>query len=252
VGVGAPGIVRPGTGQVGHAPNLPGFDSSVPLGARLAEVIGVPVLVENDVNAAIVGEQRSGAAVGHADVLGVWMGTGVGAGLILDGELRRGPRGVAGEIGHIVVRPGGRPCGCGGLGHLEAYAGRRCMEAEARRRHAAGEHTLLVELAGEGRMKSGVFSKALAKGDAVAVELIDEAVAAMGVALAAVVMLVDVTLVVVGGGLAEKLGDSLVASVAEATTALLPADLALSVVSAALGDDSGAIGAAALARAQFT
>jgi glucokinase len=252
VGVGAPGIVSPGTGRVGNAPNLPAWGESVALGPRLADAVGVPVLVENDVNAAIVGEHWSGSAKGHDDVLGVWMGTGVGGGLILDGQLRRGPRGAAGEIGHIVVQHGGRRCGCGGLGHLESYAGRAAMEVEARRRHAAGERTLLVQLAGEGRMKSGVFAKALAKGDRVAADLVDGAVAAMGIALASVVMLVDVTLVVVGGGLAEKLGDGLVGQVANATTALLPSDLGITVATAALGDDSGALGAAALAQSQFT
>ncbi len=249
MGIGAPGIVTPGTGIVGHAPNLPGWDEPVPVGERLTAALGVPLVVENDVNAAIAGEHAGGAAVGHDDVLGLWLGTGVGGGFVLDGALRRGPRGITGEVGHMVVHPGGRRCGCGGRGHLEAYAGRAAMEREARRRNAAGERTALVELAGDGRMKSGVFAKALHAGDEVAAALIDEAVAALGAALASIAMIVDVPLVVVGGGLAEKLGADLIGRIAVATAELLPGDLDLAFAEAALGDDAGAIGAAHLARA---
>jgi glucokinase len=219
------------------------------VGERLAAALDLPVLVENDVNAAIAGEHANGAAVGHADVLGLWLGTGVGGGFVLDGELRRGPRGITGEIGHMVVHPGGRRCGCGGRGHLEAYAGRAAMEREARRRDAAGARTALVELAGEGRMKSSVFAKALDRGDEVAAELIDDAVEALGSALSSIVMIVDVSLVVVGGGLAEKLGRDLISRIAVATAELLPDDVDLAFAEAALGDDAGAIGAAHLARA---
>ena len=91
---------------------------------------------------------------------------------------------MTGEIGHVIVFPGGRRCGCGGLGHLESYAGRAGIEAEARRRHDAGAHTALIELAGEGKMKSGVIAKALAAKDAMAMELIEEAVIALGTAIA--------------------------------------------------------------------
>jgi glucokinase len=248
VGIGSPGIVVPGLGVVGHAPNLPGWTENVPLGARLGDALQVPVIIENDVNAAVLGERAAGAGRGQDDVLGLWLGTGVGGGLILDGRLRRGPRGAAGEIGHTIVQHGGRRCACGGKGHLEAYAGRAAMEAEARRRHAAGEATLLVDLAGDGRMKSGVFAKALAKGDRMAADLIDGAVTAIGVSLATVVMLVDISFVVVGGGLAEKLGNDLVSRVAASTVGLLPAGLQPGFALASLGDESGALGAAELAR----
>src|SRR6266550_1590552 len=113
---------------------------------------------------------------GAAAVLGVWVGTGVGGGLILDGTLRRGDSGYAGEIGHTIVHPGGRVCGCGGRGHLEAYAGRAALEREARERHAAGTPTALVELAGDARMTSRVWASALDASDVVAIELLDEAV----------------------------------------------------------------------------
>ncbi len=247
VGVGTPGFVDT-EGVVGGVPNLVGWSPPVPLGAMLRQATGVVhLVVDNDVNAAALGEVAHGAAAGHDDVLCVFMGTGVGSGLVLDGALRRGPRGVAGEIGHLVVHPGGRRCGCGGRGHVEAYAGRAGMEAEARRRHAAGEETALVELAGGGRMKSSVFSKARARNDPVAEALIDEAVAAVGTAIASAVMLVDVTRVIIGGGVADKLGPELVAQVGAESSGLLGEVFAVPVLPASLGDDAGVVGAALLA-----
>lgn len=246
IGVGTPGYVDH-DGVVAGVPNLVGWHPPVPLAVMLRDATGVARLaVDNDVNAATLGEVAHGAAEGHDDVLCVFMGTGIGGGLVLSGDLRRGPRGVAGEIGHVVFRPGGRRCGCGGQGHVEAYAGRAGMEAEARRRHAAGEDTALIDIAGKDRMKSSVFAKALAKEDTVACELMEEAVTAVGTAIAATVMLVDVSLVVVGGGVADKLGAELVARVGAESAGLLGEDLAVPVVPAALGDDAGVVGAALL------
>ncbi len=248
IGVGTPGYVAPG-GVVAGVPNLVGWIPPVPLGDLLRSATGLDrIAVDNDVNVGALAEAAHGAAAGRADVLCAFMGTGVGGGLILDGRLRRGPRGLAGEIGHVTVRAGGRLCGCGGRGHMEAYAGRVGMEREARRRHDAGEETALVGLAGEGRMKSGTFAKALERGDRVAEELIAEAVDAVALAIAGTVMLVDVTTVVVGGGVADKLGEPFVARIGAAVAAQLGDALTVDVLPAALGDDAGIVGAARLAR----
>ncbi len=248
VGIGAPGVVDAATGTVVMAPNLPGFGDPVPLAALLADRLdGMRVAVDNDVNVSALAEHRLGAGRGSSNLLGVWVGTGVGGGLVLDGHLRRGPGGAAGEIGHVGVAAGGRRCGCGQDGHLEAYAGRAMMEQEARRRAAAGTPTLLVELAGGKRMKSSIFAKALEAGDGVAVELLDEAVAALGMALAAATALVDLELIVVGGGLAEKLGAGFVGRIEQAVRSrLLVPSSPLRVVPASLGDLTGALGAALL------
>lgn len=250
VGLGAPGVVDTSAGVVHTAPNLAGFTEPVALGPLVAEALGVArVTVENDVNCGTVAEHRLGAGRGGRDVLGVFVGTGVGGGVILGGVLRRGTAGLAGEIGHMVVRAGGRRCGCGLAGHLEAYAGRAAMEREARRRHDAGEHTALVELAGDSRMKSNTFQKALARSDAVAVALLDEAVAALGVGLASVVACLDLDLVVVGGGVPDKLGPAFVVRIEEALRAeLFVPSSPVRVVPAQLGDRAGAVGAALLAR----
>jgi glucokinase len=145
-----------------------------------------------------------------------------------------------------MYQPGGRRCGCGIEGHVEAYAGRVGMEREARRRHAAGEQTALVDIAGEQRMKSSVFEKALAQGDAVAEELLGEAVAATAVAISNAVMFMDVNVVVLGGGVAERLGDELAARIEAASNERLVAHDAVRVVPASLGDNAGVVGAAAL------
>lgn len=248
VGIGAPGVVDAATGTVVMAPNLPGFGRPVPLAALLSDRLdGAGVVVDNDVNVSALAEHRLGAGRGSHNLLGVWVGTGVGGGLVLDGRLRRGPGGAAGEIGHVGVTSGGRRCGCGQEGHLEAYAGRAMMEQEARRRAAGGTPTLLVELAGDKRMKSSIFAKALEAGDGVAVELLDEAIAALGMALASATALVDLELIVVGGGLAEKLGAGFVGRIEQAVRSrLLVPSSPLRVVPASLGDLTGALGAALL------
>src|SRR5205807_2916947 len=131
VGVGAPGTVDRATGIVARSPNLAGWFDPFPLGPELSGQLGVPVVVDNDVRIGMLGEHRLGAAKGYADALGVWFGTGVGGALILGGDLRLGRIGSCGEIGHVCVWPGGRRCGCGRRGCLEAYAGRASMERRA-------------------------------------------------------------------------------------------------------------------------
>jgi glucokinase len=246
VGVGAPGVVDPSEGTVRQAPNLPGWMEPFGVGPALSEALGgLTVEVDNDVNVGTFAEHRLGAGKGVDDFLGVFVGTGVGGGVVLDGQLRRGPSGAAGEIGHMVVRRGGRVCGCGGRGHLEAYAGRANMERRARELEAKGRDTVLVDLAPARRMTSGVFVRALAAGDPVAVDLIDEAVVALGAAVASAVALMDIPLVVIGGGLADRLGPPFVSRIEQAVlTDVFPKRPGLRVVPAVLGDRGGAIGAA--------
>jgi glucokinase len=250
IGIGAPGIVDHERGIVGHAPNLPDWDRVVPLAELVSDALGgTRVKLDNDVNVGTVAEHRLGAAKHADDVLGVFIGTGVGGGVILGGELRRGDSGLAGEIGHTVVHPGGRECSCSRRGHLEAYAGRAVMERVARHRAAYGETTMLVELAGDDRMTSSVFAKALEAGDAVAIELIDAAVDALGAAVTSAVTLLDIDVVVVGGGLGDRLGPSFVGRIEQAArTSLFSRTVPLRVVPASLGDRGGAMGAALMAR----
>lgn len=249
VGVGVPGPVQPGTGVLPIARNLPGWDHDVDVAAGLRERTGVAsVTVDNDVNAGIFAEVVCGAATGVDNVLGVFMGTGVGAGLVLDGSLRQGPRGLAGELGHTFVAFRDFEGDGVGRGELEDYAGRRMMERRARARHDADEATQLVDLVGEGRMKSSTWEKALEADDHVARSIIADAADAMAAAIASAIALVDLELVVLGGGMAERLGEPFRADLEKRIERRAFAGAAASVRAAALGDVGGALGAALLAR----
>ncbi|HEY2763911.1 MAG TPA: ROK family protein [Pseudonocardiaceae bacterium] len=247
VGVGSPGAVDQETGTVSGAGNLPGWSGSYPLGPDLADRLDTPVLVGNDVQAATAAEFALGVGRPYRSLIGVFCGTGVGGGLILDGRPWLG-RGAAGEIGHMVVRRDGALCTCGRRGCLEAYAGRGAMEREARRLAEDGERTALFEIMehkGRSRLSSGVFAKALARKDPVATHLIDRAVQALGAGIASVVNLLDLEAVIIGGGLGLRLGEPFVEAVREAAQPhLFVPDRPPALHLAALGDLGGAIGAA--------
>lgn len=255
VGVGAPGATDLEAGTLGHASNLPGgWAEPYPLGAELSGLIGTPVALGNDVGVAVDAEFHLGAGAPYQSMFGVWWGTGVGSGLILNGERWLG-RGAAGEFGHTIVRLGGaREVGAMNLrGTVEAYAGRAAMEARAR--HAVEkkrEKTRLfriMEHKGRTRLSSGVWASALEKDDELAIHLIDRAVKVLGAGIASVVNLLDLEAVVVGGGLGTRLGQPYADRIAHAMRPhLLVQDEAPPVHTAALGDLGGAIGAALLAK----
>lgn len=253
VGLAIPGAVDAGAGTVRSAPNLPGFQDAtpVPVGPDLSRALGgVPVTLGNDVSVAVLGEHRRGAGRGYRNLLGVWVGTGVGGGLILDGELFEG-RGAAAEIGHTMVKPGGRMCSDGKRGHLEAYAGRGRMEARARELAHKGRRTVLFKLAekrDKPRVSSGVWLEAMDKGDRVATMLIDDAVWALGVALTSVQNLLDLEAIVIGGGLGDRLGMPFIERVAEEMRPqLFVPERPPALLPTAFMDLSGAVGAAVLA-----
>jgi glucokinase len=250
VGIGTPGSVT-ATGHVSKSSNVPGFMVDTPLGPTVAAGLGgVPVTVDNDVRVATVGEHRRGAGRPYKNLLGVFVGTGVGGGLILDGKLRPG-RGSAGEIGHTTVKPGGRRCPCGRRGCVEAYAGRLSIAEAARRKQKAGHKTVLFEIMedkGRDRVTSSVVADALDKGDQVTTALIDQAVEALGLGIANAQNLLDLEAIIVGGGLGDRLGEPFVRRV---EAAMLPnlrvPDRPPPVLATALGDLSGAVGAAVIA-----
>jgi glucokinase len=198
----------------------------------------------------VLGEWKRGAGRAYGDLIGVFIGTGVGGGLVLGGELREG-RGAAGEIGHTTVRDGGRMCGCGLRGHTEAYAGRARIEATARRWRARGRHTKLFEIMrekGRDRVTSGVIAEALARHDPVATRLVEQAVWALGIALANAQNVLDVDAIIIGGGLGDRLGPSFVERVESAATRRLHTpERPPKFLPTKLGDLSGAVGAAVLA-----
>jgi glucokinase len=250
VGVGSPGAIDQAAGTVAQARNLPGWEGTFPLADALAAAVGAPVAVENDVQVAVIGEFELGAGRPYSSLLGVWWGTGVGGGLILDGKPWVG-RGAAGEIGHVVVRIGGAHCPCGRRGCLEAYAGRGAMEARARHLVERGRKTNLFDLMekhGRTRLTSGVWARALDHGDEMATDLIDRAIRALGAGIASAVNLLDIEAVVIGGGLGTRLGEPYVERIAAAMQPhLFVSDRPPAVLPAALGDLGGAIGATLIA-----
>ncbi|MBW3620182.1 MAG: ROK family protein [Actinobacteria bacterium] len=250
VGIGTPGVVIDGT--VGGASNIPDWYDRFGLADLARDKLGVPVRLANDGTAAAVGEHHSGAGRGTDHLLAITVGTGVGAGLILNGQPYEGGVGGAGEFGHTVVVQDGAVCPCGRRGCVEAYAGRRAMAFAAERAVAAGRSTVLFDIQeelGQQRPTSAVFKAALDRGDELAADLIDVAISALGVGIASAVNLLDVDAVVVGGGLSDRMGDAFFIRLEAAIRPnlfLQPPRVRLE--RAQLGDYAGALGAALLAR----
>ena len=248
LGIGAPGAVDPEKGIVVKAPNL-GW-TNVALAKQLKKRIGCDVALGNDVQVAIVGEHAFGVARGLKRVVGIWVGTGIGGGLIIDGKLSRGARGAAGEIGHMVIKEDGPECGCGRRGCVEALASRTAMERDVR---AKGK-SLALEIMKEKnkpRMTSSVIKRALEAGDPVMTDVLTRAEHYLGLLAGNVVNLIDPEMVVIGGGVAQRLKEDFVAPIREIARSrfLRPdPDGDIRIEHATLGDYSGALGAAALAR----
>lgn len=249
IGVGSPGDANESTGVVSGARNLPGWDGSFPLGETLSKALGTEVRIGNDVQVAVEGEYRLGAGRQFGSLLGVWWGTGVGGGIILDGKPWLG-RGAAAEIGHTIVKRNGARCPCGRRGCLEAYAGRAAMEAKALREQDKGTKTDLFEIMdkrGKDRLTSSVWEHALRDGDPLTESLIRRAVRYLGTGIASAVNLLDVGLVVIGGGLGERFGERFAEQIErEMSKHLFVADNPPQMRIAELGDLGGAIGASLL------
>ena len=228
VGAGVAGIVTR-DGVVRFSPNLPGLVEA-PVGALLAEAVALPVALDNDATCALRAEHRHGAAAGADDVVLVALGTGIGGAFVLDGELRRGASGFAGEIGHLVVVAGGVPCVCGRQGCWERYASGTAL---GRMAGTAGE----------------AVTAAVAAGDARAAGILETFAGWVALGLVNLVQALDVSRIVIGGGLAEC-GDVLLDPIrrAYAEQAVSPDHRPpVDIVAAALGEHAGAVGAALLA-----
>ena len=247
VGIGAPGSIDAAAGTVLQVPNVEGLNEPFALAPAIGASLGLPATLGNDVNVAVEAERRFGAGRGVRSFLGVFWGTGVGGGLVVDGRLLVG-RGSAGEIGHVCAKPGGRRCNCGLRGCVEAYAGRGALEARARK-ESRKRKTVLFDLQrkrGRDRLTSGVWLRALDDGDAVARELLEEAVEALGVGIGSAVTLLDVEAVVLGGGLGERLGPRWLGRIERAARPHTFFREAPEYRLAELGDLGGAIGASLL------
>lgn len=227
-----------------HSPNIPGLDQ-IRVEERLSRKLFVPVLAENDANAAAIGEARRGAASGSQDVLYITVSTGIGAGLVLGGQIYRGSRGFAGEVGHMVVKSGGILCGCGRYGCLETVASGTAIARAANEALQNGTATLLRELAREqgGRVNAATVFSAARAGDKPAQEIISEAVYYLGIALVNLVNMLNPEVVVIGGGVSAA-GDELFVPLEKAIRnyAILPAAASVTLKQATLGVEAGVKG----------
>lgn len=248
-GIGAPGPLNTKTGVVATMPNLPGWED-YPLRDRLSTALGAPVALGNDANAAALGEHRFGAGRGVRDMVMVTLGTGVGGGVISGGRLLEGQVGAGGEIGHMIVSVGGLQCGCGRFGCLEAYAGGRAMALHAERLLSEGgpATTRLALLAGGQSPDMRVVEQAAREGDQLSLTILAEATRHLTAGLVNVVHLFNPELVLFGGGLLALRDLFIEPAIAEARELVFPLHgQGLRFGYVQLGDDMGALGAAALA-----
>lgn len=253
LGSGAPGPLDPDNGVVLHTPNMPGWDN-VPLAKMLGDAVGVPAFIANDVDLGTLGEFALGAGQGCRHVVGIFVGTGIGGGLILDGELWQGWRRAAAEIGHMIVLADGPYCGCGNRGCLEALASRTAIERDIWAGIKAGRESLIPELLkndDKARLTSGALAEALKRGDTLVADVLGRAQFYLGLGIASVVNFVDPELVILGGGVIEAFGDEFlepIRRVAYQNFINKRGARSVRIVAAGLGDNAALLGAAVYAR----
>ncbi|HXG48050.1 MAG TPA: ROK family protein, partial [Methylomirabilota bacterium] len=250
IGLGAPGAVNPEEGRVIFAPNL-GWEN-LPLKKELEKNLGLPVFIENDCNICTLGVYEKELKARPRTMVGIFIGTGIGAGLIIDGRLYSGFNRSAGEIGHMILAVGGPKCGCGNRGCFEAFASRSAI---FRTIHAAvkeGQKTILTSMLGDDLtdLRSGDLRKAIRRGDKFVERVVEEAAEYTGVAVANVINLLNPEVVVLGGGVIDQLESEMMAIIIETAHdyALPGTAKGIEIIATRLGDDSGITGGAVLAR----
>ena len=234
----APGVIDQDSGVVLFTPNLPWRNYD--LAGAMRKQFGVPFFVGNDVNLGVLGEYKFGAARGYKNVVGFFVGTGMGGGLILNGSLFTGNQFKAAEYGHMILDPEGPLCGCGQRGCLEAFSSKQGMTAYIRQQVSRGRETMMAEAVKDGVFRSKKLKKALEAGDAVAVEAVDRACHYLAVATGNLINTLSPDLVLYGGGVIEAVGDIFLEKVLKEVdrycmTAIRPT---VDIKIAELGDDS--------------
>ncbi len=250
LGLSIPGVVDPDQGKVVFTPNmnLTGLDAV----AAFREYVDVPVALGNDVDMGTLGETWLGSARDASCTVGMFVGTGIGGGIVIDGKLHRGVRGAAGEVGHMIVQRGGPKCGCGFLGCFEAVASRTAMERDIRAAIAAGRKSVVPSLLENENdlIRSSTLRRALVTGDKVVAKVMKQASEVIGEACLTIQHLLDPDVIVMGGGVVEACGDfmlPIIAGIVESDP-LSGMGRTGTVIESALGDDAVALGAAALAQ----
>jgi glucokinase len=236
VGVGAPGVIHADTGVVVKSPNFPDWNN-LPLKKELEAALALPVSIENDANAAALGEQWRGAAQGITSMIFLTLGTGVGGGIVLDGRIWPGADGMAGEIGHMTIIPDGRRCGCGNTGCLEMYASSRGIVMTYQERSSR------VKV-----ITSEDIYQAARRGDMLAGDVMKDMGRLLGIGIANLINIFNPEMIVIGGGVKDAWSLFIDATCKEIKKRAFEYPAARTrIVPSMLGDDAGMIGAAALA-----
>ncbi len=246
-GIGSPGPLDLKAGKIIETPNLKWKDA--PLRDELQKYLKVPVAIDNDGNVGILGEWAYGAGKGANDLVGLFIGTGVGGGVIVNGQLLHGYNENAGELGHMILDPNGPKCGCGNHGCLEAFASRLAIEREIQVIHLNGTPTTLISYLQDGeRLRSKILAKAYEDGDKPVKLALEKSASYIGYAVASLLNIFNPQVVVLGGGVVEALGETyvrIVRKVAENNVFAI-SKRNVKIVAAALKDDSAVLGAARL------
>jgi glucokinase len=248
VGIGSPGSIIQKKGTVENPPNLPGW-KKVHLGKLVSKATGLNVTVDNDANAAAIGEMIYGAGKNMNSFIMVTLGTGVGGGIIIDRKIYRGERGAAGEIGHITVNYNGRKCKCGSRGCVETYIGNSYLIDEVKKNLPKHKNSKIRKIINDdlSLLSPKVISEAFESGDDYAAEIIEQAGKMLGYGIASVVNLLDISNIIIGGGVAgfgKPLFSAVKGSVKERV--MIPFKGNISVRRAKLKNDAGIKGAASL------
>jgi len=250
IGIGAPGAVDSESGKVIFAPNLGWND--VPLKKELEKLLERPVFLENDCNVCTLGVYEVELKAKPRDVVGIFLGTGIGGGLILEGKLYSGFNRTAGEIGHMVLEVSGPKCGCGNKGCFEALASRTAIFRKIKEAVKEGQKTLLTEMLGPELedLRSGDLRKAIKRGDKFVEHIVEEAAEYTGIAVSNFINILNPEVVVIGGGLMEQLEDEMLAIIVETAMdyAMPGTTKGIEIIATRLGDDAGITGGAVLAR----
>ncbi len=251
VGIGAPGAVDFDAGTVIFAPNMEGW-KDVSLKKDLEKQLGIPVFVENDANIAVLGVHVAELKAKPKSVVGIFVGTGIGGGLVLNGELYSGFNHTAGEIGHMVIDVNGPKCGCGNRGCFEAVASRTAIFQRIKAGIKDGEKTLLTEMLGDGLedMRSGDLRKAIRRGDKFVAKIVEQVAEYVGIGVSNLVNVLGPEVVVLGGGVVEALSDEMMGIISKtAKDHAMPGTMkGVEIVASKLGDSAGITGAAVLAK----
>ena len=242
----APGVIDQERGVVLFTPNLPWRNYDIR--SSMEKKFGIPFYIGNDVNLGVLGEYKYGVARGYKNVVGFFVGTGMGGGLILNGELYTGNQFKGAEYGHMILDPEGPLCNCGQRGCLEAFSSKQGMSAYIRQQVSRGRESMMADAVSEGVFRSKALKKALAAKDPVAMEAVDRACHYLAIATGNMINTISPDLVIYGGGIIEAMGDLFLSKIlAEVDrycmTAIRPT---VDIKNAALGDDSVIYGALAL------